>query len=380
MESGELRQNRLRPLTRAAQAYTVAFSNDSFLALIEAWDGLGVVVRYDEPTGSWIFIALHDNTLGRPVGGCRMKVYPRPEDGLADAMRLARGMTHKWAAMNFPVGGGKSVLAIPGPLSAGERRGLLRRFGELLNSLNGAYGTGEDLGTTPEDMRELARVTEHVVGIHGIYGAPSDPGPFTALGVFAGIRSALRHLHGKGDLTDRTVLVQGVGDVGAPLARMISKAGGSVLLCDLDQDLAFAISVEIGGNVVTQENVYQTPCDVYAPCAIGATLNPDTIPGLRCDIVAGSANNQLDSDAAAHALAERGILYAPDFVVNAGGAMAFTLIHQGEREIAELERRVGGIGDVLAEIFAEADASGESPVEAAERRVRRVLQKAKKTG
>ena len=352
----------------------------SFLELIEAWDGVGVVVRYDEPTGTWIFIALHDDTLGPPVGGCRMKKYARPEDGLHDAMRLARGMTHKWAALDLPCGGGKSVLAIPGPLSDGDRRGLLRRFGELLNVLDGAYGTGEDLGTTPEDMRVVASVSEHVVGIHGIHGAPSDPGPFTAQGVFVGIRSALRHRHGSDALSDRTVLVQGVGDVGGPLARMISKAGGSVLVCDLDQELAFAISVEIGGKVVTQDDVYRTACDVYAPCAVGATLNPDTIPRLRCDMVVGSANNQLESDADADALAERGILYAPDYVVNGGGALAFTLIHQGERNVAELDRRVRGIGDALDEIFAEADAAGESPLKAAERRVDRVLQKAKKTG
>ena len=352
----------------------------SFLELIEAWDGTGIVVRHDEPTGSWIFIALHDDTLGPAVGGCRMKEYARPEDGLRDALRLARGMTHKWAALGLPCGGGKSVLAIPGPLSGRDRRGLLRRFGELLNTLDGAYGTGEDLGTTPGDMRVVASVSKHVVGIHGVEDAPSDPGPFTARGVFAGIRSALRHRHGSDSLKDRTVLVQGVGDVGGPLARMISEEGGSVLLCDLDQNLAFAVSVEIGGNVVTQDNVYRAECDVYAPCAVGATLNPDTIPRLRCDMVVGSANNQLESDADADALAERGILYAPDYVVNGGGALAFTLIHQGERNVAELERRVRGIGDALDDIFAEAAAAGESPLTSAARRVDRVLQNAKKTG
>ena len=176
------------------------------------------------------------------------------------------------------------------------------------------------------------------------------------------------------------MLVQGVGDVGGPLARMISEEGGSVLLCDLDQDLAFAVAVEIGGNVVTQENVYQTVCDVYAPCAVGATLNPDTIPRLRCEMVVGSANNQLESDADADALAERGILYAPDYVVNGGGALAFTLIHQGERDVDELERRVRGIGDALDDIFTEAEAAGESPLTSAARRVDRVLQNANKTG
>jgi len=352
---------------------------EGILELIEAWDGVGVVVRHDEPTGSWIFIALHDDTLGPPVGGCRMKQYERPEHGLRDAMRLAKGMTYKWAALELACGGGKAVLALPGPLSAGDRRGLLRRFGELLNTLDGAYGTGEDLGTTPDDMRVVASVSRHVVGVHGVHDAPSDPGPFTAKGVFAAIRAALRYRHGSDELRDRTVLVQGVGHVGGPLARLISKAGGSVLLSDLDQNKAFAISVEVGGNVVTQDTVYQTLCDVYAPCAVGATLNPATIPSLRCDMVVGSANNQLESDTDADALAERGILYAPDYVVNAGGALAFTLIHQGERNVAELDRRVRGIGDALHEILTEADAAGESPLKAAERRVQRVLRNAKKT-
>lgn len=351
----------------------------TLLELVEAWDGVGVVVRHDESTGSWIFIALHDDTLGPPVGGCRMKQYERPEQGLRDAMRLAKGMTCKWAALDLACGGGKAVLAIPGSLSSGDRRSLLLRFGELLNTLDGAYSTGEDLGTTPADMRVIASVSKHVVGVHGVHDAPSDPGPFTAKGVFSAIRAALLHRHGSDELSDRTVLVQGIGHVGGPLARMISKAGGSVLLSDLDQNRAFAISVEVGGSVVTQDKVYQTPCDVYAPCAVGATLNPATIPKLCCGMVVGSANNQLESDTDADALAERGILYAPDYVVNAGGALAFTLIHQGERNVAELDRRVQGIGDAVHEILAEADSAGESPLMAAERRVQRVLQDARKT-
>ena len=137
----------------------MAFREEGLLELIDRWNGVGVVVRYDAPTGTWIFVALHDDTLGRPVGGCRMMVYPHPTDGLRDALRLAEGMTHKWASVELPFGGGKSVLAIPRPLADEERRGLLRRFGALLNTLHGTCGTGEDLGTTPEDMREIAAVS-----------------------------------------------------------------------------------------------------------------------------------------------------------------------------------------------------------------------------
>ncbi len=347
--------------------------HEGLLDLVQRWDGLGVVTRYDAPTGTWMFVALHDDTLGTPVGGCRMKVYPSPEDGLRDALRLAEGMTHKWAAIDFPFGGGKAVLAIPRPMEGEERIGLLHRFGALLNGLGGAFGTGEDLGTTPEDMRELATVTEHVVGRPRGPAGPTDPGPFTALGVEAGIRAALRHRGFSDELRGRTVLIQGVGDVGEPLARLCADAGATLLLADLDEARAMALAVELCGRVVPPETLYDEACDVYAPCAVGATLNAETIPRLRCDIVAGSANNQLETDEDAERLGGRGILYAPDFIVNAGGALAFGLVYQGERRQEELERRVTMIGDTLERVFAEATEVGDGPLAAARRRVRRVL-------
>lgn len=346
---------------------------ESFTDLLEQWDGLGVVVRYDVPTGTWIFIAIHDDRLGMPVGGCRMKTYPRPEDGLRDALRLAEGMTSKWAVIDLPFGGAKSVLAVPRRMEGEERRGLLHRFGHLLDSLNGSYGVGEDLGTTPDDMREIATTSEHVVGLPTDPSMPTDPGPYTALGVYAGIRAALRHRHGSDDLKGRRVLIQGVGDVGEPLARLVAKDGGSVVLSDVDEDKATALAAELGGRAIAPDQLYDEPCDVYAPCAIGATLNEETIPRLRCDIVAGSANNQLEVEEDAARLAERGILYAPDYVVNAGGAMAFTLIYLGERDLEELDRRVLEIGDTLEQILAEAETEGDGPLAAAKRRVQRVL-------
>lgn len=341
--------------------------------IIAGWDGADVVVRHDPSTGAWIFVALHDHTLGVPTGGLRMKLYDRPEDGLVDALRLAEGMTHKWAAMDFPFGGGKSVIALERPLEADERERVLRGFGALLNLLGGAYGTGADLGTTPDDMKLLASISEHVIGLHGRESGPMDPGPFTALGVFEGIKSAVRHRDGSDDLSRRTVLVQGVGHVGAPLARRLVDAGAYVILSDVDEGRAYALADELGAETVAHDRVDRTVCDVYAPCAVGATLNARTIPQLRCLIVAGAANNQLEADADAHRLHDRGILYAPDYVVNGGGAMAFTLIYQGEERLAELERSVRGIGTTLDGIFAEADERAESPVEAAYRLVDRVL-------
>lgn len=348
--------------------------------LIAGWDGLGVVVRFDQPTGAWVFIALHDDTLGTPVGGCRMAVYPSPSHGLRDAMRLAEGMTYKWAALDLPFGGGKSVLAVPRPLEGEDRKGLLRRFGRLLRSLEGAYETGEDLGTTPEDMAILAEESEHVMGVHRHADElPMDPGPFTALGVFAGIRAGLRHLTGSDGMDGRSVLVQGVGDVGEPLARMVAAAGGDVLVSDLDEERAGMLAEELGGDIVLPARVYETECDVYAPCAVGATLNADTIPRLRCRLVAGSANNQLESPADARLLAEREILYAPDYVVNGGGALAFGLLHRGETDEGVLKDRIRGIGDRLAEAFEEAEQTGRNPLEVVQIQVARRLAEARET-
>lgn len=348
-------------------------SRPDFLSLLESWEGVGVVVRYDRPTGSWIFLAIHDDTLGPATGGCRMKVYPRPEDALQDALRLAEGMTYKWAAMDFPYGGGKTVLAIPRPLHGEERRGLLHRFGTLLNSLGGRYGTGADLGTTSEDMLTIAEVSEYVIGVHGRTEGPMDPSPFTALGVFSGIRSAVAHRFGSDALEGRSVLVEGVGHVGEPLARRLAEAGARVLVSDAAAARATAVAEGIGGEVVLPSDVFDVECDVYAPCAIGATLNSGSISRLKCAVVAGAANNQLKDSADADRLLERGILYAPDYVINGGGAMAFTLIYQGEDRIEELERRVRSIGTTLDRIFAESASKGDSPVLAARALAERVL-------
>lgn len=342
-------------------------------SLIEDWDGLGVVTSYHRETGTWIFVALHDATLGRPTGGCRLKSYDSPASGLHDAMRLAEGMTCKWAAMGFEYGGGKSVLAVPGPVTGAARRALFTHFGKLLNCLGGAYGVGEDLGTTPEDMAFLATVTSAVAGSgHGCH--PADPGPFTAAGVHSGIIASLSHASGNGDLTGRSVLVQGVGNVGGPLAMLLARSGARVLVSDLDVDRAQAVADECGGTVVDPRNVYDAECDVYAPCAVGATLSRRTIPGLGCRIVAGSANNQLECSADADLLVERGILYAPDYVINGGGAMAFGLMERGLRDTAEVTSEVRRrIGRSLAAIFREADARSVSPAVAAHRVAARAL-------
>lgn len=342
-------------------------------SLIKEWDGLGVVTSYHRQTDTWIFVTLHDATLGRPTGGCRLKSYDSVASALRDAMRLAEGMTYKWASIGFRFGGGKSVLAVPGPIEGTDRRALLTHFGRLLNRLGGAYGVGPDLGTTEEDMAFLATVTSAVVGSVDDR-PPVDPSPFTAAGVHAGIAACLAHEDGTGELAGRSVLVQGVGNVGRPLAGLLAQSGARVLVSDLDVDRARTVADECGGNVVDPRHVYHAECDVYAPCAVGATVNRGTIPGLGCRIVAGAANNQLGCATDADLLLERGILYAPDYVINGGGATAFGLMEQGMRGSSEVTGEVRRrIGASLAGILREAGALRISPALAARRVAERAL-------
>jgi len=351
----------------------------SLQELIERWDGLGVVSRFDRPTGSWIFIALHDDTLGRPTGGTRMRTYPNPAAGLLDAQRLAEGMTHKWAAAGVAYGGAKAVLAVPASLGGEPRRALLRRYGALVESLQGAFSTGEDLGTTPRDMTEIAAVTRWVLGGDGGDGLLTDPGPFTAHGVFAALGATAERAFGSAGLAERRVLVQGVGDVGAPLARELAAAGAHLLLSDVDAGRAAALADELRAagaevDLVPSDAVYDARCDVFAPCAVGAVLNANTIPRLTCRAVAGSANNQLADASDADLLHRCGILYAPDYVANSGGAIAFAhLAEHADAASDDLMARMETIGGVMTEILAEAAERDESPLHAAHRRVERML-------
>lgn len=338
---------------------------------LESWEGECVVVRHDVPTDTWIFIAIHDRTLGMAMGGCRMRVYPSPVEGLRDAQRLAGGMTLKWAGIEFPLGGGKAVLAVPGPLSGTAREGLLLRFGDLVEGLGGMYGTGVDLGTTPADMEVVGRRTSRVAGRPAEAGGAGDPGPWTALGVFEGMRAAAGRVLGSSDLAGVTVLVQGVGGVGRPLVDRLVEAGARVLLSDADEHRARAVAGDVGGDVVGVDAAYDTECEIFAPCAVGGVLNAGTIPRLRCRIVAGSANNQLEEDADATRLAERGILYVPDFIINAGGAVAHGILEFLHGAASDVEPRVRRVGRTVAELLQEA---GErEPLTAAIDRARRFI-------
>jgi leucine dehydrogenase len=334
--------------------------------VIEAWDGEQVLVRFDAPTRSWIFICIHSRRLGPAAGGTRMKVYESTADALRDGTRLAAGMTVKMAVAGFSFGGGKSVIAVPALLEGAEREGLFGRYAETVGSLGGNFWTGCDMNTTPGDLDVMAERCPYVFGRSAESGGSGEPGPITARGVFYGTKATVAHALGSPSLDGRTVLVQGVGSVGARLAALLSEAGAQVLVTDVATDRAAELAERLGARVVPPEQALVTECDVYAPCATGGTLSADAISSLRCRVVAGSANNQLATPADAERLRERGILYAPDFVINAGGVFHNVGVEALGWDEGDVERALEGIGDTLARVFERSEAEGISTAQAAE--------------
>ncbi len=340
----------------------------NFEELLASWDGEDVVIRHDEESGAWMFVGVHSTVLGPAVGGTRMRVYPTPADGLRDVLRLSAAMTQKLAGTGYPRGGGKAVLAVPGPeLPTGEaRRRLLLRYGQLVDSLGGTYRTAGDMNIKPDDLDVVAETCRWVYGGSSTGG---DSGPGTARGVFHAIRATVEHVFGSDDLAGRSVLVQGVGAVGANLARELAAAGARVLVSDVDEARAAALGFE----TVPANDVFGFEVDVFAPCAVGAILNSETIPLLNCRAVAGAANNQLLEPADADRLHERGILFAPDYVVNSGGVIYLIALVDEGADADGIEAGLAGIADTLRGLFAEAAADGITPSEAANRMVQRRL-------
>jgi leucine dehydrogenase len=343
--------------------------------LIRAWDGEEVALHYDHPSGTWMFVCIHSTKRGPAGGGTRMKTYASPADGLADAMRLSAAMTLKMAATDVPFGGAKAVLAVRELPEGDERRRLLLRYGELAASLGGTFQTGPDVNTTIADMDVIGERHSHVFCRSEERGGSGDPGPYTARGVFHGIRASAAQVFGSSDLAGRSVLVQGVGAVGARLAEQLAEAGARVLVSDVDAARANELADRLGAEAVAPEAAMEVECDVYAPCALGGTLNAESIPNLRCRIVAGCANNQLsepEEDAAR--LRAAGILYAPDYVINAGGVIHAWGVESLGWDDATVEERLAGIGDSLNEIYGRAEQDGITTEAAAERLARSRLE------
>ena len=324
--------------------------------LLASWDGESVSIHIDRQTGTWMFVCVHSTRLGPSGGGCRMKHYGSPADALADGLRLSEAMTLKMASVDFPRGGGKSVIALPTaeiPQGASRTR-LLHEFGAFVRSLGGVYSCAPDMNTSASDMDVIAEVCPYVFCRTEASGGSGDTAPDTAVGVFHGIRASCRYVFGSEDLTGRTVAVQGAGGVGGPLIELLRQAGATVIAADVDPGRMERLRAT-GVKVVPAESVLTTQCDVLAPCATGGVINARTIPQLRCRIIAGAANNQLEKSEDADLLSRQGIAYAPDFVINAGGVLHGGGLEELGWSCETLDSRLSGIGDTVYEIFQRAD-------------------------
>ncbi len=274
-------------------------------------------LRRDAATGLQAIVAIHDNRLGPALGGCRFIHYETEEDGIVDALRLARGMTYKAAIAGLNHGGGKSVIIRP--RKSFDRAALFRAFGRFLGELGGLYITAEDSGTSVEDMEIIRSATKYVTGVKPENGGSGDPSPFTALGVRRGIEACVKFAYGRDNLDGLSVAVQGIGHVGYRLCEELHALGAKLIVADVDPLKAERAQREFGATVVALDEISSVECDIYAPCALGSALNDHTVPRLRCRIVAGAANNQLAEPKHGADLMHRGILYAPDYAINGGG-------------------------------------------------------------
>ncbi len=326
-----------------------------------------VVFGFDEPSGLRAVIALHDTTLGPGLGGTRFWPYGTEGEAVTDVCRLARGMTYKHAAAGTDMGGGKAV--IWGDPARHRTDELIRAYARFVDRLGGRYLTAEDVGTTQADMDLIAEVTPHVCGVSPDRGGSGDPSPATAWGVLWAIRAAAEHRWGDSDLTGRHVTVSGVGKVGSALVGHLLDAGARVTVADVRDEPIADLLDSHGAHrvmVVEAERAHRVECDVFSPCALGAVLSVETVAELGCEIVAGSANNQLATDDDDDRMAERGILYVPDYVANAGGVINIAE-EPGGYDRDRAWKRIEGIGETVTEILALADRDGVTPAEAADR-------------
>ncbi|MCG7212354.1 Leu/Phe/Val dehydrogenase [Paenibacillus mucilaginosus] len=325
----------------------------------------------DPGSGLQAVIAVHSTKRGPAMGGCRLYPYASGTDAAADALRLAKGMTYKSAMAGLPYGGGKAVIL--GDPAGAKREERLRAFGRFVESLGGRYITGVDLGTEIRDMDVVALETRHVTDQTGsLCASGSLTAEMTAYGVFLGILASAKEAYGSESLAGRTAAVQGLGKVGASLCRYLHGAGAFLTVSDPDVGKARQAAAAYGAAVVAPDAIYDAPCDIFAPCALGGILNDATLPRLRCRIVAGAANNQLDRPEHGERLEQLGILYAPDYVINAGGVITTAVDLEGGTA-KEAAQRVQEIYGTLRQVFYEADLYRTCTAKAADRRVERLL-------
>lgn len=312
-----------------------------------------VVFCYDAASGLKAIIAIHDTTLGPALGGCRFWNYASEEEALNDVLRLSRGMTYKAAVAGLHLGGGKAVII--GDPKKLKTEQLFRTFGRFVDSLHGRYITAEDVNINVDDVEYISQETKYVTGVRGGSG---DPSPITALGVYSGIKAAVEHKLGKKSLNGLKVSVQGCGAVGQHLCELLHSDGVRLFVGDIDEEKVRTCVDKYRAEAVDPKKIHAVEVDVYAPCALGATLNDQTIPEIKASVVAGAANNQLQNeDVHGKQVQDRGILYAPDYVINAGGLINVYHELKGYNEVAA-KKQARGIYNTLLEIFTVAQKSG----------------------
>jgi len=319
-----------------------------------------VLIGRDNESGYHGIIAIHSTALGPAVGGTRFWSYDSEDEALTDALRLSHGMTYKTALAGLPLGGGKSIII--GNNKTRDREALLRAHGHFVETLKGRYVTAEDVGTSPADMEIVRLETQHVAGLIGRSG---DPSPFTALGVFRAIQASNNFLWNRDELSGVTVAIQGCGNVGYHLAKLLHESGVRLIVTDVNGENLSRVVDEFAAETVPPDEIFSARADVFAPCALGGVINDETIPKLNVQIVAGSANNQLLEDRHGAMLRERSILYAPDYVANAGGVLNGCIELLGWTPEHAL-RKVGEIYDTVLSIFKSAEAEGITPNKAAD--------------
>ena len=320
-----------------------------------------VLIGRDDAVGSHGNIAIHSTALGPAVGGTRFWNYDSEEEALTDALRLSHGMTYKSALAGLPLGGGKSIII--GNHSARDRTALLRAHGRFVETLKGRYVTAEDVGASPADMEIVRLETQHVAGLIGRSG---DPSPYTAGGVFRAIQASNQFLSNTFELSGLTVAIQGCGNVGYHLAKLLHEAEARLIATDVNAENLSRVVDEFGAEAVAPNEIFSVKANVFAPCALGGVLNDETIPQLKVQIVAGSANNQLLEERHGSMLRQRNILYAPDYVANVGGVLngCVELLSWSPEQVLE---RINAIYDTLLDIFKSAEDEGITPNEAADR-------------
>ncbi len=313
-------------------------SADVVIGRMEKHDHEEVLFCFDRPTGLRAIIAIHDTTLGPALGGTRMWPYASEAEALHDVLRLSRGMTYKSSLAGLDLGGGKAVII--GDARTQKTEAMFRRFGRFVESLNGRYITAEDVGMSTIDMVNIRKETGNVAGLPIEMGGSGDPSPVTAYGVYMGMKAAAKKAYGNGSLQGRKVAVQGAGNVGRYLVDHLVKEGAVVYLSDIHEEkVAAVVAQHPSVKVVKSDAIYDLDMDIYSPCALGATINDETLKRLKCSVIAGGANNQLaDESAHGQAVMEKGILYAPDFLINAGGIINCAWERKGYNRQAALNQ------------------------------------------